>query len=80
MNLEHSRRIRSVSNTAVLATSRRKLPQELHESLTWNRGKEMAAHKQVTVASGFNAFFCDPQIAARQEEKHLRVLSPQLPA
>lgn len=39
----------------------RKLPQELYKSLTWDRGKEMAGHKQFTLATDIQVFFCDPQ-------------------
>ena len=28
-----------------------KLPQELHKSLTWDRGKEMADHKRFSLAT-----------------------------
>ena len=38
----------------------RKLPQELRRSLTWDRGKEMAEHKNVTVATNVQVYFCDP--------------------
>jgi IS30 family transposase len=38
----------------------RKLPQELYKSLTWNRGKEMAAHKRFTLATDVKVYFCDP--------------------
>ena len=38
-----------------------KLPQELHKSLTWDRGKEMAAHKQFTLATDIQVYFCDPR-------------------
>ena len=38
-----------------------KLPQELYKSLTWDRGKEMAAHKQFTLATDIQVYFCDPQ-------------------
>jgi IS30 family transposase len=38
-----------------------KLPQELYRSLTWDRGKEMAAHKRFTVATDIKVYFCDPQ-------------------
>jgi len=38
-----------------------KLPQELRRSLTWDRGKEMAAHKRFTVATNVRVYFCDPR-------------------
>jgi IS30 family transposase len=36
------------------------LPAHLRGSLTWDQGCEMAAHKQVTVATGVPVYFCDP--------------------
>jgi IS30 family transposase len=38
----------------------RKLPQQLYQSLTWDRGKEMAGHKRFTVATDIQVYFCDP--------------------
>ena len=38
-----------------------KLPQELYQSLTWDRGKELAAHKRFTLATDVQVYFCDPQ-------------------
>ena len=37
------------------------LPGELYKSLTWDRGKELAAHKQFTLATDIDVYFCDPQ-------------------
>lgn len=39
----------------------KRLPGELRKSLTWDRGSEMAQHKQITVATGLKIYFCDPQ-------------------
>ena len=39
----------------------RKLPQELYRSLTWDRGTEMHGHKQFTLATDIQVYFCDPQ-------------------
>ncbi len=44
-----------------LIKNARKLPQELYKSLTWDRGKEMAAHKRFTLATDVQVYFCDPQ-------------------
>ena len=39
----------------------RKLPASLRRSLTWDRGLEMARHKEFTVATNVKVYFCDPQ-------------------
>ena len=44
-----------------LIKNARKLPQELYQSLTWDRGKEMADHKRFTLATAIQVYFCDPQ-------------------
>ncbi|HXX21061.1 MAG TPA: IS30 family transposase [Candidatus Acidoferrum sp.] len=38
-----------------------KLPATLRRSLTWDRGLEMAKHKEFTVATDVQVYFCDPQ-------------------
>jgi IS30 family transposase len=42
--------------TGAMAT----LPAQLRRSLAWDQGKEMAAHKQVALATGLEVYFCDP--------------------
>ena len=37
-----------------------RLPAELRKSLTWDRGFEMAAHKEFTIATDVQVYFCDP--------------------
>jgi IS30 family transposase len=57
-------RVRSKDTTAVVAAlSRqiRRLPTTLRRSLTWDRGLEMAKHKDFTVATNVKVYFCDPQ-------------------
>ena len=39
----------------------RRLPAALRQSLTWDRGKEMAQHQQFTIATDVQVYFCDPQ-------------------
>jgi IS30 family transposase len=51
----------TASVVAALAKHIGKLPQELRRSLTWDRGKEMAAHKSFTVATNVQVYFCDPR-------------------
>lgn len=43
-----------------LINNARQLPQELYQSLTWDRGKEMADHKRFTLATDISVYFCDP--------------------
>jgi len=42
--------------TATITT----LPAELRRSLTWDRGKEMARHADIKIATGLDVYFCDP--------------------
>jgi IS30 family transposase len=37
------------------------LPTQLRRSLTWDQGKEMAAHAQFSVQTGVPVYFCDPR-------------------
>ena len=46
---------------AALTKHAKKLPAELYKSLTWDRGKELAAHQQFTLATNIDVYFCDPQ-------------------
>lgn len=39
----------------------RALPGELRKSLTWDRGGEMASHRDFTVATDVQVYFCDPK-------------------
>jgi len=46
---------------SALIKQARKLPTELYKSLTWDRGKELSAHKRFTLATDIDVYFCDPQ-------------------
>lgn len=37
-----------------------RIPEFLRGSLTWDRGTEMAGHRDFTVATGIPVYFCDP--------------------
>jgi IS30 family transposase len=50
----------SVHVTEVLAQRIKGLPDHLLKSLTWDQGREMAAHARFSVDTGVRVFFCDP--------------------
>ena len=39
----------------------RHLPKQLRKSLTWDRGLEMAQHKDFSIATNMDVYFCDPR-------------------
>lgn len=43
-----------------LSRQMKKLPGLLKKSLTWDRGTEMANHREFTIATNMQVFFCDP--------------------
>ena len=45
---------------AALAAQVQHLPRELRLSLTWDRGKELADHKSLSLATDLDIYFCDP--------------------
>lgn len=51
------------TETVVAALSRQvgTLPVQLRGTVTWDRGMEMAAHKQFSVATGIAVYFCEPK-------------------
>lgn len=46
--------------TAALIKAMATVPEQLRQSLTWDRGKELAGHVQFTMATGTKVFFADP--------------------
>lgn len=51
------------TRTVVRALARRvqHLPRGLVKSLTWDRGTELAGHRDFTIATNVHVYFCDPQ-------------------
>lgn len=49
------------SVVSALSREARRLPTELRKSLTWDRGMELARHKEFTLATDIQVYFCDPQ-------------------
>jgi len=50
----------SKSVVAAVARQIQKLPIELRRSITWDRGAEMARHKEFKLATDLQIYFCDP--------------------
>lgn len=50
------------THSVVTALTRqvKRLPTELRRSLTWDRGSELADHKNFTIATNVKVYFCDP--------------------
>ena len=46
--------------SALIKQSKR-LPKELYKSLTWDRGKKLAGHPRLTLATDVDVYFCDPR-------------------
>ena len=47
--------------TAAIAEGIKDLPAHLRRSLTWDQGREMAAHATLTFATDMQVYFCDPR-------------------
>ena len=51
----------TASVVTALSTQIQQLPSALRRSLTWDRGMELAQHKQLTLTTKVQVYFCDPQ-------------------
>jgi IS30 family transposase len=50
----------AVAMNAALAASITQLPEQLRRTITWDRGKELSGHAQLTLETGTKVFFADP--------------------
>ena len=66
--------------TALIKQSK-KLPGELYQSLTWDRGSELASHKRLALAADVAVYFCDPRSPWQRgsNENTSRLLRQYLP-
>jgi IS30 family transposase len=72
----------TVSVVRALNQQVRRLPAELRQSMTWDRGMELANHKAFTIATDVKVYFCDPQSPWQRgtNENTNRLLRQYLPA
>jgi IS30 family transposase len=49
------------SVVGALSRQIRRLPKAMMDTLTWDRGTEMADHEKFTVATDVKVYFCDPK-------------------
>jgi IS30 family transposase len=59
LHLPRGRHDAATVAAAMIATMSQ-LPAHLRRSLTWDQGREMALHQQITLATGLDIYFCDP--------------------
>jgi len=52
---------KTVDVISALIEQSKKLPDELYKTLTWDRGCEMTNHKEFTIATDIQVYFCDPK-------------------
>jgi IS30 family transposase len=58
LHLPHGHGAAAVAGAMTVAMA--EMPAQLRRSLTWDQGREMAAHKQIAAATDLDIYFCDP--------------------
>jgi IS30 family transposase len=58
---QNAKNIQHLVVVTALIRQTRKLPDELYQPLTWDRGKELADHKRFTMETDIDVYFCDPK-------------------
>jgi transposase, IS30 family len=58
IHLPHGWKAPPFRSAFVAQTAR--IPSELRRTLTWDQGREMALHEDITALTGFRIYFCDP--------------------
>ncbi len=56
------------SVVSALIKQSRRLPSELYRSLTWDRGKELADHQRLALATDVDIYFCDPALRGNADQ------------
>jgi IS30 family transposase len=59
--LVHLRGKDTESVVEALSGQIKRLPKTMVDTLTWDRGTEMADHKRFTIATDVKVYFCDPK-------------------
>ncbi len=69
------------SAISALIKQSQRLPRELYKSPTWDRGKELADHPRLTLATDIDVYFCDPHAPWQRgsNENTNRLLRQYLP-
>ena len=66
------------SVVSALIKQSQRLPSELYRSLTWDRGKELADHQRLTLATEVEVYFCCPRSPWQRgsKRKHQQIAAP----